>query len=199
MKKIAVIGTSGAGKTTLTRKLLEQLEKCFIINGDEFSFKVMIELKDALNERFGEKIVKNGKLNTKLFIESPNHAKIFLEEISPIVQEKINKAVEEACKKNQYVIIDWIGLPNMKELWLDCDLRILVKPESQEKRLQHLSERLPNNSTLGRTGEMSKEEMQIRDNLLTDCNSYEHQCNVVIINDYGEGFFEQISKIIGMC
>lgn len=140
--KIAVIGTSGSGKSTVSKFFVE---KGFVlIDLDKIGKDVVDiypELRQELKKEFGEEIFDNGVLNRKKLGEIVFFNSEKLEILNYIFRGFIQ---EEACKiyeNNENVVLDGYTIPNYFEydfiIGVETDLEIAV---------QRLQKREPHNS-----------------------------------------------------
>lgn len=138
---IGITGAQGSGKTTLAALLAEKLNAVYV-NGDVLSHTLLTEKKfiDLFTEKFGKEILdENGAIVRKklgavsLATEDGYH---FLNEVcEKALEEKFRKIIDE----NGITIIDYAPLPMFPDLWKDCDVKVLVDSNKEERKRRVLT------------------------------------------------------------
>lgn len=183
---ILVAGKSGSGKSTFAKILAEKLNFKYV-DIDKIGHKIYENpsLMEELKILFGNAIFdENGNFDRKRL------GKIVFSEKGSKKVEKFNeitwKHMEELIDKEllENTILDWILLPNTKYFKLG-DLKILVKPENEEARIQNIIKR----------DNVSREYVLLRDK--GSIPYKEKEFDFVIKNNYNyEKFESEINKVV---
>ena len=179
MKVIGITGSSGSGKSTVTRILSEVLE-AKIINADEFVKQMQkegTEYYKKIIELFGVKIVKeDNSLNRKKISEIIFQDELKKQELDNLtykyVVEEIKIQVKNAEEK--YIIID---APLLIESRLNeiCDIVIAVISEKQEQ-IKRICKR----------DNIEENEAKIRINSQKDNDFYKINADYIVENNGGK-------------
>ena len=130
---IGVGGNIGTGKTTVC-KIFESIGAHYI-SADEVGWGVLMEITDALKERFGKSIMKESTVDKKKLREivfSKREHLRYLNKLShPLIIKKILKKIENI--ESGMVIIDAALLFDWPEICKHVDYSILVTAEDKIK------------------------------------------------------------------
>ena len=137
MKLVGITGGVASGKTTV-RKFFEELG-AISIDADTLCHKKIEEIKEKLGEEFGEKVLKNGKVNReelRKIIFQDDKARVKLEKIlHPYVKKEILYYREQREKKGVVVC----EVPLLFEVgWESLFDEIVVVKRCREKRIESL-------------------------------------------------------------
>jgi len=139
MKIIGVYGGSGAGKSTVSKKIAQLLPKSLVISADLYMMDFAQKLEPEIFERLKVK-KEQGVFSSNYFFESFENQKIFVDVIKVPVIELIKERIVSDGNDKDYIIIDWVFLP-MCSLFSECDLTICVTAD-YNIRLERLEKRL---------------------------------------------------------
>ncbi len=126
---IAIVGKSGAGKSTFTNKLVELDSNIKYLDIDKIGHYVneIPEVKSNLIANFGKEIIKDNKVNRKalgkIVFNNPSAMQLLTNITYPYIEELIDNYLE--VHKTEIVILDWLLLPKTKYLKLS-NLKILI-------------------------------------------------------------------------
>lgn len=139
MKIIGVSGGSGAGKSTVSKKLAELLPNSLLITGDVFMHEESKILEKEIFKRLGIKKDEN-IFSYNYYFESFNNVKVWADTIKENVIAKVNAQIQNEGLEKDYIIVDWVFLP-MCEFFKNCDYTICVKTNYEIRKVR-LTERL---------------------------------------------------------
>lgn len=186
---IGITGKSGAGKTTVAKSLNEKLNDSTIISVDPIDIGLILSNSDKLIEIYGDDIIDNGNLNIELFIQSPEKGAI----IHDLTANELIRLTLEQIKQKQLqysnVIVEWIRLTELGEIWKLCDYHILVEPVNPEIRYENLVRRHKSNRPM----RDMNEEFKIRDFYNPNYQGYTYDS--VITNNYDDSVQQDINSI----
>ena len=144
---ICVTGKIGSGKSTASAILAKILDGK-IIDVDKIGHKTLEkeEVIEKLKEVFGEKIVKNGKVDRKALGKIVFSDRKLLKKLESILHPIMVKTVEEEVKNSKKIIIIDCALLERMELDKMCDLIITMKSsyETSRSRKPQISEEIFN-------------------------------------------------------
>jgi len=130
---IGVGGTVGSGKTLVSRIFQDLGAQC--ISADEVGWEVLPEITDELRQRFGESIMKNGKIDKeklRSIVFSDKDNLDYLNKIShPLLISKILERLEDI--EDGVVVIDAALLFDWPEVYQRADYPILVVSDRRMK------------------------------------------------------------------
>lgn len=127
---ISIVGKSGSGKSTITKKLVEINPKIKYLDIDKIGHNVndLPEVQAQLITAFGKNILNKGQINRKILgsiVFNNKEAMQILTEITwPVMEQIIDTYLKN--NKDKIIILDWLLLPKTKYLE-DSDFKILVK------------------------------------------------------------------------
>ena len=142
MIKVAITGSSGSGKTTISKMFLE-FEDTFLINADDVARKMASEDKIYLQEivdYFGIDILDEmGNLNRKklsYIIAKNEEARTKLNEITKKnIIPKIDRIILDNCNKKMAIIDVPVLYENKLESYFDVVVAVISNKEEQIKRI----------------------------------------------------------------
>ena len=142
MIKVAITGSSGSGKTTISKMFLE-FEDTFLINADDVARKMASEDKIYLQEivdYFGIDILDEmGNLNRKklsYIIAKNEEAHTKLNEITKKnIIPKIDRIILDNCNKKMAIIDVPVLYENKLESYFDVVVAVISNKEEQIKRI----------------------------------------------------------------
>lgn len=141
MKIIGISGSSGAGKSTVSKLLLEELPNSILISGDIYMMEQMQKLDEEIFKKLNIKKEK-GVFSSNYVFKSFENQKITFEVIEEDVIKSIKKDIEELGQDKEYIIVDWLFLP-MCKFYNECDITICVTADFDIK-LTRLTNRMKN-------------------------------------------------------
>lgn len=142
---IALIGEAGSGKTTLTKRLLNEVS-CHIISGDEIGHRILRtpDVIRILSDRYpetlyiddeGKEAIHRGRLGNIVF-SSPENL-IFLNRVThPKILAEIKREIQAHKDSVEYLFLDGAALIEIGAISL-CD-RVIYVFSSKEVRLDRL-------------------------------------------------------------
>lgn len=139
MKIIGVSGGSGAGKSTVSKRLSEILPNALLINLDNF----MHEESNKYEQEILKKIHKEKDENVysyNYYHESLENIKDWVSIIKDGVIKKVEDTIKNEGSEKEYVIVDWVFLP-LCQFFSKCDYTICIKAD-YDRRLTRLIKRL---------------------------------------------------------
>ena len=190
---IGITGKSGEGKSTFARFLANSIPNSEVICVDTLFFSHVLTKKSKLIALYGPQIICNGKLNTALILECPEKAKTILNECKAACVKELLSIIDCTLAQNRIVIVEWLQLPSITELWEICDIHILVKADKQNIRYEYLLQRHAKKNNLETSFSFSKEQLTQRDSFASDYNKYSFE--YTIINYYNESFQEESADL----
>lgn len=126
---ISIVGKSGSGKSTITKKLVELNPKIRYLDIDKIGHYVndFPQVQEQLIDAFGNSIIEEGKVNRKILSSIVFNDKEAMKALTDITWPAMEKIVDEYLNKNKdkIIILDWLLLPKTKYLE-ESDLKILV-------------------------------------------------------------------------
>ena len=137
---IGISGGRGAGKSTISRKLIEKLPDSKLIICDNYMHEYSRKLEREIFERL--QIKKDPKIfSYNYFFSNFENVNIWVKTIEEYVVAEIEQEIIRNQDK-QYIIVDWCFLP-LCDFFDKCDLNICINTniKIREKRL---TERLIN-------------------------------------------------------
>jgi len=140
---IGVTGKCGAGKTTFSHYLQEELPLSTLIHADDIMFDAVLSEKKLLIQLYGNDIISDGKLNKNLYMSDENKrfviGKLISQKIKTALKDKISELV--SLNKNTVIILDWFRLPECTDIWQNCQTKILIKSIDENLRWFYLNQR----------------------------------------------------------
>lgn len=135
---IGICGKQGSGKSTLSKKLLEELNDYIYIDIDKIGHQVneFDEVKKELISTFGEDIVTDNKINRKLLGKKVFNNQDNMNKLIEITWKYMEREIDRLIGDSKNVIFDWQLLPKVKYFKM-CDLKILIDTpyEIREERI----------------------------------------------------------------
>jgi len=135
---IGICGKQGSGKSTLSKKLLEELKSYVYIDIDQIGHQVneLDNVKHELIETFGEDILTDNKINRKLLGEKVFNNRESMKKLEDITWKYMEREIDRIIGDSKNVIFDWQLLPKVKYFKM-CDLKILIDTpyEIREERI----------------------------------------------------------------
>lgn len=126
---ISIVGKSGSGKSTITKKLVELNPKIRYLDIDKIGHYVndFPQIQEQLIATFGNSIMEEDKVNRKILSSIVFNDKEAMKALTDITWPAMEKIVDEYLNKNKdkIIILDWLLLPRTKYLE-ESDLKILV-------------------------------------------------------------------------
>lgn len=139
MKIIGVSGGSGAGKSTVSKRLAEKLPNSLLINLDNFMHEESIRLEDEILKKLNKP--KDEKIYSyNYYHETLETIKIWVNMIKDGVIKKVESVIKNEGVKKDYIIIDWVFLP-LCNFFTKCDFTVCITAD-YEMRLKRLINRL---------------------------------------------------------
>ena len=181
---IGITGRSGDGKTTTARIFNKKIPNSIIIHVDDYQVPMLLRSKELV-DLYGPEIIENGNLNMDIYLSNLYNFKkihrITKKRLSTCIMNKIN----EYKKKYDTIIVEWVRLPELKDIWLDvCNYRIIVKSDNEKSRYEKIIKRDKNSEFILNNMER---ELKLRDqgNLKYDKYALKY-CNPgrVLLLDY---------------
>lgn len=134
MKLICVSGGSGAGKSTVSKKLVELLPNSLLINGDLYMHEESKRLEKEIFKKL--KIIKDENIfSYNYYFESFDNVKVWVDTIKKSVISKANAKIENEGAGIEYIVFDWVWLP-MCDYIKNCDYSICVKTEYEKRKVR---------------------------------------------------------------
>lgn len=192
---IGITGKSGEGKSTFTRILTEFLPRSKAIHCDDIVNPILLSQKDRLVDIYSNDIIRNGMLNSELFLQYPEKVKTIHHLIDDLVYKEILSQITSSINEKDFVLIDWFRLHEFESLRDICNIHILVKSIDAHKRYEHLSQRHanPKSNSFALPSDLSLERFKLLDQISSgyDRFSYEY----IVINNYDESLFTEGKRI----
>ena len=187
---IGITGKSGDGKTTAANILNNLVPDSIVINVDEYQVPMLLKSKELIN-LYGSHIINNGTLNVRKFLEND----LCFRKIHEVTKNRVmicllNK-IREYQENYKTIIIEWVRLPELNDIWDLCDYHILVKSFNRKKRYENIIKR---NRDIGYFLKDMNKELRLRDknNLKYDEYLYDY----IIENQYDDNFKIKIESIV---
>ena len=187
MKIVGITGKSGSGKSTLG-KILSEKWNCKTINIDKIGHKATEndEIAKKLYKTFGKEIIgKDGKIDRKKLGNIVFQDKNKMDVLTEITWGYMQEILDEIIKKEprEIIILEWALLP-ISKYWNNCDIKILIKADSDEKRKSKVIER----------DKITEEYFLKRDSGCIDYEPYEF--DYIFENNYKIDTIDEIVKTI---
>ena len=170
---IGITGKSGSGKSFLS-SLIKTYGKDFnYINVDEIGHQV---LDDPDIQKLHQSLFPEVHMSS---IDRKDLANIVFacrheqktKQLTDAMYEKMQVLIDKEIMKQSNCIIDWILLPHTKYFKV-CDLKILIKPVSNDTRIEHVLKR----------DNISNSELRLRDSASITYD--ESEFDYVVTNNY---------------
>ena len=187
---IGITGKSGDGKTTIAHILRNNIEKSEVISIDLIQVALLMKSKELI-DLYGPNIIKNNKICFNILLKDS----VRFKKIHDITKKKLTLIVLNIIKKhlnqNKNIIIEWVRLPELEEVWNLCDFHILVKSTNPEERYNHIKSRVRDIDNINKS---MTEELDLRDKCSLNYDNYSY--DFVLINRYDDTLEKQTKLIL---
>ena len=145
MKIIGIYGGSGAGKSTVTKGLVQVLPNCTYINPGRYAREATEYLQNTMFSKLGLASIDPNISKSNYIFSSYESMTIWIDVIKEKVISEVEKYIEENKSEKEYIIVDWCFLP-MCDFYKKCDYTLCVKTD-YDIRYQRLECRMKNVET----------------------------------------------------
>ena len=129
---IGVTGFSGAGKSTVAKKIAQYMPYSSHVKVDELFYEALEYEKDAILGLYGSSVVINGRFNKETIVKDKSKKII----IDRLIYPRIARSVLDVISKTPNAIIDWLLLPHIEEAWEQCERKILVLSDEKLRKFR---------------------------------------------------------------
>lgn len=181
---IGVTGRCGAGKTTFSYYLHNEISQSVHIQADGIMYDAVFAEKELLIQLYGNNIIREGKVDRNLYMSDNNNVSIIEKIISPKIKTTLKDKIDELVLLNQNVVIilDWFRLPDCTEIWQNCKTKILIKAIDENLRWFYRNQR----------NKMTVQELALRDKMI-DFDNFLY--DEIITNNYNDDFVENAKRM----
>jgi len=198
MKIVGISGGSGAGKSTVSKGLVNILPNSIFIDVDPYFREATDKLEDKIfSEIHMEK--EEGVLNQNYFFSSLEAMNTWIRVISDYVNARIEEVVSKLGEGKDYVIVDWCYLP-MCDFFKKCDYTFCVKADyaTRYKRLENRMRAVSGGYSIAKGPSFSEYKKKSFENRVkySAINEYGYKSDFNIVNDKDlETLYRSISVI----
>lgn len=126
---IGICGKSGSGKSTISNLLMNYYEDILVVDIDKIGHESYEnnEIKRRMISEFGEKVLKNDKINRKELSRIVFNSKEQMDKLTNITWDYMEKRIDSIISDNpkKIIVLDWQLLP-LTKFFKMCDCKILL-------------------------------------------------------------------------